>query len=91
MEEILKQLRNKNYTNEKFEKWLNNPNIKKIYDPKQLETIKDMWKGTPIESIVEASVDLQIEIAEEIAETCKDTLDALSNTKPKAKSRNKNK
>jgi len=91
MEEIFKKLKDKNYTTEKFESWLNNPNIKKIYSPNQLEAIKEMWKGTPMESIVDASVDLQIEVAEEIMETYKDTLEALANTKPKTKPRNKNK
>jgi len=89
MEEIFKKLIEKGYTNKQFEKWVNNPNIKKIYDPKQLEFIKDLWKGTPVENAVKASVDLQIEVAEEVIETCKDTLEALVNKKTKTKYKNK--
>jgi len=91
MEEIFKKFMDEGYTNKRFEKWVNNPNVKKIYNPEQLESIKKMWKGTPIENIVDASVDLQIEIAEEIMETSKETLEALANIKPKTKPRNKNK
>lgn len=91
MEEIFKTFVKEGYTNKQFEKWVNNPNVKKIYDPSQLESIKNMWKGTPMESIVDASIDFQIEVAEEIMENCKDTLEALANTKPKTKPRNKDK
>ena len=55
MEDVLKELKDNNYTDEKFSKWLINPNIRKIYSLDQLEEVKKLWfsnikkSTTPVE------------------------------------------
>jgi len=43
MKEVLKELKEKNYSDEKFSKWLINPNVRKIYSMDNLEEIKNLW------------------------------------------------
>jgi len=43
IEDVLKELKDSNYTDEKFSKWLINPNIRKIYSLDELEEIKNSW------------------------------------------------
>jgi len=43
METVLKELKDSNYSDEKFTKWLVNPNVRKIYSLDELEEIKELW------------------------------------------------
>jgi hypothetical protein len=62
MKEVLKELKEKNYSDEKFSKWLINPNVRKIYSMDNLEEIKNLWyepkkKVTPTKTTIKKKKD----------------------------------
>jgi len=75
MERVLKNLKERGYSNEKLEWYVNNSNVKKIYTKEQLKELKDLWykEQTP-ESVEEA----MIEVAEDLKSMTKDQLDEYS-------------
>jgi len=48
MEKELNRLKKKGYTDEKFEAYLNNPNVKKIYNTAMLNELKALWYAEEI-------------------------------------------
>jgi len=48
MKEEFNRLKTKGYSNNAFEKYLNNPNVKRIYDESQLAELKAIWYGEEV-------------------------------------------
>lgn len=45
MERVVKQLKEKGYSNKQFDAWLSNPNVKKVHGEKNLKDAHDLWYG----------------------------------------------
>jgi len=43
MEKLINRLKEKGFDNEKFEAYVKNPNVKKIYNSDQLFKLKTLW------------------------------------------------
>lgn len=72
MEEIIKELKEKGYSEAKVKKWLENPNVKKIYKAEDLEAAKLILLGGYVEEVIEEDDD-DLELV--VEEMTKDELD----------------
>lgn len=68
MKSVFDKLKQKGYTNEQFDAYVNNPNIIKVHGLKNLDNLKDMWYG-------ELKPDVKEDILEDMT---KDQLDEYS-------------
>lgn len=46
MKSVFDKLKQKGYTDEQFDAYVNNPNVIKVHGRKNLNTLKDMWYDT---------------------------------------------
>lgn len=85
MQEELNRLKKKGYSNKDFESYVNNPNIKKIYNASQIQELKALWYGDEIieqekELLVNLSDNIAIEKEVDLDAMNKDELDEYANT-----------
>jgi hypothetical protein len=45
LKSVFDKLKQKGYTDEQFDAYVNNPNIIKVHGRKNLDTLRDMWYG----------------------------------------------
>ena len=79
MEEEFKRLKKKGLSNEAFESYLVNPNIKRLYDNNSLNELKALWYS---DSIMEEEKEILESLAEEkpYSSMNKDELDEYANS-----------
>ena len=81
MKEEFERLKGKGYSNEAFEAYLNNPNVKKRYTMEKLTELKALWYGDEIieqerEILVNLSDDsVEVTITSDLESMNKDQLD----------------
>ena len=79
MQEEFNRLKKKGYSNEAFDNYINNPNVKRLYSEDQLTELKAIWYG---EEIMEQEKEVLKALAEEkpYDSMNKDELDEYANT-----------
>jgi len=82
MKEEFEKLKKKGYTNEKFEAYLRNPNVKKIYNAAMLTELKALWYAEEVMEQEEETLSMLAEtdtaIPDEFEGMTKDELDQYS-------------
>lgn len=84
MQHELKRLKKKGFTDSKFDAYLNNPNVKIIFNKQQLEELKALWYGN-VESKEQDPLFFIEEIQEEPEETTPLTVEDQENIKSMSK------
>jgi len=79
MKNVLEKLKSKGFSNEKFNDYLNNPNILRLYSPEELLELKALWYG---EEVMEQEKEVLESLAEEkpYSSMNKDELDEYANS-----------
>lgn len=79
MQEEFNRLKKKGYSNEAFNNYINNPNVKRLYSEDQLTELKAIWYG---EEVMEQEAEILESLAEEkpYDSMNKDELDEYANS-----------
>jgi hypothetical protein len=72
------RLKGKGYTDEAFHKYINNPNVKGIFTPKELTELKNLWNGQPPITVKEVIIEEPIIKKNDYKDMNKDELDEHS-------------
>jgi len=68
-------LKAKGYDNDRFEAYLKNPNVKKIYTKENLAELKALWYG---DEIIEQEEEILVQLSDDVEAMTKDQLDEYS-------------